>query len=172
MRSKKVLPMKLELPDSVYSTQDVTNLILEIHSYTSWFSRNSILKRVSNKKSKRQSDEPTLSPAASETIRTWSSKNGLTQSSLAKLIKSLERSRSEARVVTITLAAAAPNDIKKKLVAWCRQNIASDVMVSFNFSSTILGGMVMRFGSRIYDWSFKRQILAASDKFPEVIRRV
>lgn len=164
--------MKLELPDSVYSTQDVTNLILEIHDYARWFSRNSILKRVSTKKIKRQSDEPIVSAAASETIRIWSAKNGLTQASLAKLIKSLEKSKSDATVITITLAAVATGDIKKKLVAWCRHNIAPDVMVSFNFNSTILGGMVLRFGSHIYDWSFKRQILATSDKFPEVIRRV
>jgi F0F1-type ATP synthase delta subunit len=96
----------------------------------------------------------------------------MTQNSLAKLIKKLEQVRSNSSVITITLAAVAGNDIKKKLVAWCRHNISSDVMVSFNFNSGLLGGMVIRFGSQIFDWSFKRQILSASTNFPEVIRRV
>jgi hypothetical protein len=32
--------------------------------------------------------------------------------------------------------------------------------------------MVVVHGSRIYDWSFRRQILATREKFPEVLRNV
>ena len=53
----------------------------------------------------------------------------------------------------------------------CRP-VAPDVLVNFQFNATILGGMVVRYGSHVYDWSFRRQILAKRDTFPEVLRRV
>lgn len=165
--------MKLKLPESVSSTQDLSGLIIELSDYTRWFSKNAIRKRVSTKKQKsRASNEPALSAAASEMVRSWTTSNPMTTLSLNKLIKTLEKSKANASVINITLAAPPTNEIKTKLVAWCRKNIAPDVMVSFNFNTTILGGMVVRSGSRIFDWSFKRQILAARETFPEVLRRV
>lgn len=165
--------MKLELPDSISSTQDLAGLILELGGFARWFSRNAILRRVSSKKRKnRDANEPVLSPAATEMIRVWTAKNPMTGISLAKLIKTLEKSKSSALTVTITLASPPTGEVKARLVAWCRKNIAPDIMVTFTFNATILGGMVVRFGSRIFDWSFKRQILAARESFPEVLRRV
>jgi F0F1-type ATP synthase delta subunit len=74
--------------------------------------------------------------------------------------------------ITLTLAAPAPNGLKKTLISWCRDNIDKNILVDFKFNATILGGMVVVYGSRIFDWSFKRQILAAREKFPEVLRNV
>jgi F0F1-type ATP synthase delta subunit len=74
--------------------------------------------------------------------------------------------------MTITLAAPATTGIKKQLTAWCRDNVAPDVLVRFEFNQTLLGGMVVRFGSHIYDWSLRRQILDGRTKFPEVLRNV
>ena len=94
------------------------------------------------------------------------------QHMLDELIATLEVYRKTATTVTITLAAPATSEIKKTLVNWCRHNISADILVSFQFNATILGGMVVRHGSRVFDWSFKRQILAARANFPEVLRRV
>jgi len=62
--------------------------------------------------------------------------------------------------------------IQKNLVNWCRENIAPNILITFQFNATLLGGMVIRHGSNIFDWSFRRQILAARNNFPEVLRRV
>jgi len=122
--------------------------------------------------SKKTTDQPELSPAAVEVIRTWANKEQLTQSKIDELIKLLEKFKSTAPTLTITLAAPATGDIKQLLVEWCRKNIASNVLVNFRFNSSLLGGMVVRFGSQIFDWSFRRKILASKDKFPEILRRV
>jgi F0F1-type ATP synthase delta subunit len=74
--------------------------------------------------------------------------------------------------VTVTLAAPAPNSLKQTIALWFRENIAPNTLVNFKFNSTILGGMVVVYGSRIYDWSFRRQILVSREKFPEVLRNV
>lgn len=157
------------LPNNIFSVQDLTALILEIHEYSRWLSHNSIKKRVN---ADYTSEPPILSPAAMDMIREASGKKELVQSDLDDLIHDLEKFKKSARTITITLAAPPTGDIKKSLVSWCRQNISPNILVSFQFNATLLGGMVVRSGSHIFDWSFRRQILASRDKFPEVLRNV
>ena len=161
--------MKLRLPDSVASSQDVTSLLLEVRDYARWFLHESI---KINAKIKHISKSPDISPSAKELIHEWSVKKPLSQASLDELIKILEDYVDDAPVINITLAASPTNDIKASLVAWCRKNIAQNILITFQFNATLLGGMVIRYGSRIFDWSFRRQLLAARENFPEVLRRV
>ena len=160
---------KLQLPSSVSSLQDVTALVLEVREYAKWYSHNAIKKRVS---AKRTSGPPAMSPGAKELLRSWGAEHPLNRQSLDNLINSLETFKLTAPTLSITLAAPPPSDLKQTLVAWCRANIAPDILVTFQFNSVLLGGMVIRYGSRVFDWSFKRQILTARGQFPEVLRRV
>lgn len=161
--------MKFKLPDSVASSQDLTSLIREVREYSRWFTHESIKKRVN---AKHTSEPPIISAGATDVLQAWESKKPLSLNTLAELIDTLNEYCDDAPSITITLAAPPTGSIKTTLVAWCRENIAPNILVSFRFNSTLLGGMVVRYGSRIFDWSFRRQILAARDKFPEVLRRV
>jgi hypothetical protein len=161
--------MTLKLPDSVSSSQDLTSLQLEMRDYARWFAHDAMKKRVSGKAS---SSAPQLTPSANELLHSWTAGKPLTQTRLDDLIKALDVYKRDATTLTITLAAPPTNDIKQTLVSWCRTNIAPDVLITFQFNSTLLGGMVVRYGSRVFDWSFRRQILAARTSFPEVLRRV
>lgn len=159
----------VRLPDTVTSIQDLLGLILEVQEYTKWFSHNAILERVHSKK---KSQPIAISPAATQIIQDWDKIQPLDTRSLDALIDTLNLYKKTAPTITITLAAPATNDIKTTLIGWCRKNIAPNVMVAFGFNATILGGMVVHAGSHIFDWSFRRNILAAREKFPEVLRRV
>lgn len=161
--------MKLNLPTTVGSQQDVTALVREVKEYTRWFAHEAIKKRMNVKHT---SVPPLTTPGAAQLIHEWGAKEALTTHRLDELIKELEHYAETARIITITLPAPPTNDIKATLVGWCRTNVAPNILVSFQFNATILGGMVVRFGSHVYDWSFRRQILAARDTFPEVLRRV
>ena len=92
--------------------------------------------------------------------------------SLDELITELERISQHAPTITITLVAPAPAEVKKTLVAWCRQSLHPDMLVSLRFNATILGGMVVRSRSQIYDWSWKRSIMNNRHRFAEVLNRV
>lgn len=162
--------MKLNLPDSVASAQDLGALIVEIRNYSRWYAHESIKQRVSGKS--HSSPAPTLTPTLTTLLHSWTGSSPLTQAKLEALIAALETYRKSATSVTITLAAPATSTIKAALVTWCRSNIAPDVLISFEFNATLLGGMVIRSGSRVFDWSFRRQILNARQNFPEVLRRV
>jgi hypothetical protein len=159
----------LKLEDTVSSPQDVKALVQEIHEYERWFAHNYIKKRVH---ARNISPEPVLSPASKAVIRTWSSGKEVTTKSLDELIATLENYANTAPLLTVTLAAVPSAGLKKQLVGWCRDNLAPNVLINFQFNATLLGGMVVRSGSHVYDWSFRRTILAERARFPEVLRRV
>jgi hypothetical protein len=161
--------MKLRLPADVASSQDLVSLIAEIRDYSRWFSHESIKNHVDVE---HVSNPPIMSPAATEIIYELGAKKTTTQQSLADLIEELEQYNHKAPSITLILAAPPTNGIKTTLVNWCRKNIAPNIMVTFQFNTTLLGGMVVRYGSRVFDWSFRRQLLAARERIPEVIRRV
>lgn len=161
--------MKFKLDESISSLQDLKSLILEIHEYERWFSHNAIKKQVHVRTATKP---PELTPAARAVMREWSTGKELTVKSLDELIKTLEAYGHKAPSISITLAALPSAGLKKTLVAWCRNNISPNIMVDFQFNSTLLGGLVVRSGSHVFDWSFRRQILAERNKFPEVLRRV
>lgn len=162
--------MALELPPEINSKQDVQTLAQEIRGYASWLEHSDIKKRLKIKKS--GAPAPQLSPAASEVLRDWLMKSPLSSASLDKLSVALEALKDSASSLTIVLAAPVTGSLKKDLVGWCRKNISAGVLVSFEFNSTILGGMVLRYRSRIFDWSFRRRIMENHQKFAEVLSRV
>ena len=155
--------MKLKIPATVASAQDLTALLLEVREYAKWAAHEAIKKRVN---ASHKSDDYDLSPSAKELLRNWDSDD------LDQLISTVEGYVSSAPTVNLTLAGMPPTSLKTQLVSWCRENISPEVLVAFRTNTTLLGGMVVRYGSRVFDWSFKRQIMESSGKFPEVLRRV
>lgn len=161
--------MIFKLPDEVMSAQDLMTITGEVREYARWFLHESIKKRIHSRK---HSLAPSLSPAASRLLHDWMSSEPTNKRGFDGLIRILENYPKKARTITITLPAPPTNQIKLTLVNWCRKNIAGNILVRFQFNATILGGMVIQVGSHVFDWSFKRQILATRETFPEVLRRV
>ncbi|HRJ05982.1 MAG TPA: F0F1 ATP synthase subunit delta [Candidatus Saccharibacteria bacterium] len=161
--------MKLSLPDTVASQQDLASLISEVHAYAKWASHELIKQKVSVKTG---TPQPAISAAASQLIRDWSGGKPLTQTSIDSLLKELDEYKKTAPSMTITLAAVAPNEVKAKLVGWARANLAPNMLVSFQMNRHILGGMVVNYGSHIFDWSFRRKLLSAEKPFHEVFVNV
>lgn len=157
--------MKRKLPDSVASLQDLTSLILELREYNKWYSHQSIKNKIG---AKAKSETPTLSTAASEILR----EKPFDKRDLDAIIKELESCKKTLPSISITLAAMPTSKIKLNLVEWCRKNISPNILVNFEFNSNLLGGMVVKYGSRIFDWSFRRQLMAERNIFPEILRNV
>jgi hypothetical protein len=156
----------LKLDSTISSPQDVQSLIDELRAYARWFSHNTVKQRL---KVRGKTAEPELSPAARALVREL---KPVSTASLDSLLATLDTYKSKAPLVTITLAAPPAAGIKKSLVGWCRDNLAPNVLVNFQFNAAILGGLVVRTSSRVFDWSFRRQILDNRSHFPEVLRRV
>jgi hypothetical protein len=161
--------MSLNLQSYIYTQQDLKAAITEVKKYSSWFNQAAIKMRVTKNN---EYELPVIAPTATIIINEWLEGNPPSQKSLEALIEELEEYESIAPTVTITLAAPPPNSLKLSITGWFRQNVDAKMLVNFKFNATILGGMVVSYGSHVYDWSFRRQILASREKFPEVLRRV
>ena len=161
--------MTVRLPASISSGEDLLSLIIEVQTYAKWFNQYSIARSV---QVAYREPQPELSPGAIEIMQQWQATEPLSSARLEALIRLLAHMKQSAKVMTITLAAPATNDVKTQLVNWARSNLSPDILVSFRFNSTLLGGMVVRIGSHIYDWSFRRTILNERYRFAEVLRRV
>lgn len=161
--------MSLNLSDAVTSPQDLKAIILDVRRYAKWFAQASIKAQVAGVKPEQP---PAISQPAATLINATAAGKQLNVKALDGLIAELEELESKSIKIVITLAGVPGNGLKKTLSAWCRQNIAPDILIDFRFNATILGGMVVQFGSHVYDLSFRRRILASRDKFPGVLRRV
>jgi F0F1-type ATP synthase delta subunit len=159
----------LKLPEAVLSAQDVVQMVGELREFSRWYAHEAVKRRTG---AKQIAELPSVSPATSSIINQMPHADNLTKQDFDELIETLESYTKKAPMITITLAAPATMALKTSLTAWCRKNIAPNVLVTFQFNATILGGMVIRYGSRVFDWSFKRQILANRAAFPEVLGRV
>jgi hypothetical protein len=155
------------MPDTIASAQDLGALINDVHAYATWASRELIKQKVAGKSAGAQ---PDMSKEAADIIRAWGDGKPLTQTKIDSLIKALEEYKKAAPTVTITLAGIPSGDVKAKLVAWCRKELAETVLVSFRLNRNILGGMVVAYGSRIHDWSFRRKLLDAERPFSDVLK--
>lgn len=159
----------IKLPDSICSPQDLTALTLEVREYARWYEHESVKQRTG---SKNRSTQPILSVTTAELLRGASTNGTLLPAQLDAIIKELEQYKASAPTVTLTLAAPAPEQVKKTLTAWCRAELSPTILVSFEFNRTLLGGMVVRYGSHVHDWSFRRALLTTPVQFSEVLARV
>ncbi len=162
--------MKIKLPDNIWSQQDVKSVTLEIKQFAHWFAQSSVKQRYAQGGS--EDPKPPLSETATTVLNESMNGQPLTQKSLDELIAALHNIVDSTAHLTVTLAGPAPNELKRTLIVWFRKNLDPNILVTFQFNATILGGMVMSYGSHTFDWSFRRQILAARTKFPEVLRHV
>lgn len=159
----------ISLPQEISSSSDLTGLILEVREYMKWYNQYANASRIG---AAYTTEQPELSATASELIRRWAKQKELSSSRLDELTAYLEHTQNNAPVMTITLAAPATSEVKKALVTWCRTNVDPTILVTFRFNATILGGMVVRYRSAVYDWSFRRAILNERQRFAEVLQRV
>jgi hypothetical protein len=160
--------MKLHLSETVASPQDLKELSYEIQAYAKWFTHASIKKKASNKS---DDNQPLLSEATSNLLEQWFDGKTISRASLDELSSKLDDFYTSAPRMTITLAAPAPPSLQRSIVSWCRKEIKADVLVSFRFNASLLGGMVVSYGSHVFDWSFRRSLLANRQGFSEVLRR-
>lgn len=93
-------------------------------------------------------------------------------SDLENLEKALESFRRDAQVVHITLVAMPGPGLKKQLAEWMRKNLYHSLLVSFSFNREIVGGMVLRTNSHIYDYSWRASLLARREVLPGILRRL
>jgi hypothetical protein len=160
----------IKLPETICTPQDLTELLVEIREYAKWYEHESVKQRSGTKTPR--STQPVLSVSTATYLRAASTNGSLQAAQLDTIIHELESYKAAAQTITITLAAPAPERIRTLLTAWCRESLSPTILVSFEYNRTLLGGMVVRYGSHVHDWSWRRSLLTTKTSFSEVLARV
>lgn len=151
----------MNLPAAIYSPDQISAAILELNTYQAAL-HDAKVRNLS-------------SPEAGHLLNElFSSLNIDSQNSQAieELLQTLETMLTKAPVVHLTLAAAPTTAIKQQLTAWFRTEISPTILLTFAVRSDLGGGVVLSTGSRVYDFSFKRQLLSNKKRIAEIAQGV
>ncbi len=159
----------LQLPANIISPQDLARLEIEVMAFADWFHHNAIKQEMNIAKGTAM---PGMSAECIAMLRGVGENGKITQAQLDGLLGNIQKSRQSAPTISVTLAAPAGTQLKQQIAEWCRRELDATMLVDFRFNATILGGMVVRYGSHVFDWSFRRAVLNKRSEFVEVLRRV
>lgn len=93
-------------------------------------------------------------------------------SELEELRAWLEQTKSTAPEIHITLPALPASQLKGDIVAWFRAEINPLALVTFEYNRALAGGFVLRSGSEIHDFSFRKALLTNSGAMVKVMKRL
>jgi hypothetical protein len=154
------------LPAAIYSPQLLESVIYDLQVYVDWIRQNEIRTRVGT----HLKDEPNHSDETVLVIEAWQKGEAPTIDSIQALITHLRNLKLPQ--VHITLAALPNHAQRQTLVEWFRSNATQQLLVSFVADRNMGGGVVIRTPNRVFDYSWRQELVAGRDKLAEIVRHV
>lgn len=159
-------PKPFELPPAVYSPALLESVIYDIQYYLDWVRQNQIRKKVGAA----IKEEPTHSAETVLVIEAWLGGKPATLESLEELKEHLKKLKLPQVHVML---AALPNKLQREaLVGWFRANVEPSLLLSFVADRNLGGGIVVRTPNRVFDLSWKQQLVEGRSKLAEILKRV
>lgn len=158
----------VHLPLDLYSPEQLSAVIIELRSHIAAVRDATIRARATH--------EPDPSPIHTSALLMGVLRTAAVastdQPALEKLLKQLETIRDRAPAIHLTLAALPNRDLKRKLTEWFRTQIHPYAFLTFATRADIGGGVIIQAGSRIYNYSFREQILSHRQRISEIYHSV
>jgi hypothetical protein len=158
--------MAFELPGAVYSPQLLESVIYDIQYYLDWYRQNQIRKEVGAK----PKGEPNHSDETVLVIEAWLEGKPPTLELLEALVEHLRGL--QLPEVHIMLAALPNRAQREALVNWFRSNTTPQVLLSFVADRNLGGGIVVRTPNRVFDFTWKQQLIAGRGKLAGILKNV
>jgi len=155
-----------ELPPAVYSPALVESVMYDIQYYLDWVRQNKIRKTVGAK----VKEEPTHSAETVLVIEAWLAGKPATIESLEALHDALRDLKLPQ--VHIMLAALPNRAQREALVTWFRTNVSPSLLLSFVADRNLGGGLVVRTPNRVFDYTWKQQLISGRGKLADILHRV
>jgi hypothetical protein len=158
-----------QLPDSIYSPEQLKALTLELERLISWRSRQDIKEKGGHAVATVPDFELSL-----EIIDLLGPTEMIARLSADRLEHWQDNLQDLSRqpVTHITLASPVPENLRVALVKWFRSHISPTALLKFEVNRNVVGGMVIRTSNRIIDCSFRSKLLENRNNIPEILRRV
>ena len=151
----------ITLPLDIYSPDQLNGLVIEARDAIAALRQRAALSKAGNKAGKLSA------PAVSESLQRLAGE--LTIESVDRVVKGLELLRDTVPTIRLVLAAQPNAQFKESLVKWFRHEVHPQVLLVFVVRSDIGGGVVVQTVGHVYDFSFKRQLMAAKPRIAELL---
>jgi hypothetical protein len=151
------------LPNSIYSPDHLRFCINELKDYAGLLEQRTRGSAI---------PLPELSIESTDLLTEIKGADSSRPDVVTALALELQRHLEAAPHVTVTLPAPPPHGLKIELVRWFRANTRPEVMLEFLVNPDIAGGMVVRANSKVFDFSFRSQLLSNSANFVKTLERV
>lgn len=160
--------MSFLLPDSIYSPQQIESQLLKLEQLTDFNQRTQARQRLKLQTSPDQTAETLQAELAD--LFAAADLDPTSQESIDRLQTELVQIKESTPVIHITLTAMPGPNLQQQLVSWFRLNIHPQLLVAFSYNRHLAGGMVVRTAAKIYDFSFRKRLLAGSDEMTRILR--
>lgn len=107
---------------------------------------------------------PVMSKELRSLYETASNNNGTPESLLEDLQELLKKAPS----VHVLLAATPSAELKEQITNWFRTQVAANMLITFTVRRDLGGGVMVRAGSHIYDFTFRKKILDHKQRLTEM----
>lgn len=148
--------MNFKLPDGIVRRKDAKRVCAELREMRTQPDAAQALENVSD-------EARTLMRGNQKVIES---------SGFSAFVDELEKTVQSAPVFEVILPTIPHDSFLADIGKWFRQEIHPNSLLEISVRRSIAGGMVLRSKNRLFDMSFRPQILAAKDKIPEVTRNV
>jgi hypothetical protein len=146
----------MTLPNEVYSPDQLSAITMELRAYIG----------AKHDAARRSDHGGALEPAVSSALRSIIDSAG--NSSADQLLSDMEQLLKSAPTIHVITAAKPNSTLKQQITNWFRTEIHPSAMLTFAERRDLGGGVIVRAGSHIYDFSFKRKILDNKHRITEL----
>jgi len=159
----------LELPESLHSPEQLQACGFELEVVVSWRRRQDIKKQSGYTGPVTPDFE--LGPTIAGLLGSRDVVARMPLSALEEVQKQIHQWLAQP-VTHVTFAVTPPASTKAEIVKWFRAHIRPTALVKFHVNGNIIGGMVVRTPNKIFDFSFRKQLLQRKSLIPEILKRV
>jgi hypothetical protein len=154
--------LSLHLPVDMQSPDQVSGAVVALQQY-----RSALRDQTTRAKFDAKTEKPEV-PTQLEGLLHNTGVASEDASGLEALQAQLEKALKDAPVMHVTLAAPANRTLKRQLTVWFRTQVHPTSLLTFAARSDIGGGVILRAGSRVYDYSFRAAILDNKSRLMEL----
>ncbi|HUC86933.1 MAG TPA: F0F1 ATP synthase subunit delta [Candidatus Saccharimonadales bacterium] len=162
--------MSFKLPTSIHSQDQLQFCAEELHAHAAVLRSKAATHHAAANPQGHPPDE--LSLDSQILIELLVADKRADAAAIEALATELEAMLAHGARVTITLAALASRALRTELVEWMRMNLKANLLVDFHVNPDIAGGIVIRTTNRVYDFSFRHQLLADTKRFTKALDHV
>jgi len=162
------MTVKLTLPDNISSPDQLLDFVDNLTAYQSYIRRLNVANKV-KVGHPAKIEAPAMPVELISFLDTQFGDEGATIERLEKIKDFFLELRKDSPTVHIMMAFLPTTSERIMMTHWFRENIAPNILLNFSQNSDVIGGLIVRTKTKIFDLSFRTILLSNQKKLMELI---